>query len=792
MAAVLLVHRGFAFDGLISNQQPDVLSYFLPTHCLLGRTLASGHIPAWTPAVMAGAPFAADPQSGWMYLPAMGLYSLLPCGAALRWFIVLQPMLAGLGIHAFLRVEGLSRAAAAVGGLAAALPLAGSQLTLALPFAGALAWTSVLLATAAKVLRAPGWPRRLLWVGGAALAWGQLAAAHLSHGLLLGSGALLAYGAATVFGKARVKRGAGRDAALAFSALLVALPILNLAYLAPRLAHLPRTSIAKGYGGLQALSEQLTGSPANVLGRFGATAFPWALRLVHAPGLYLGAGVLVLCLAGWRAAGRRPLFAAFFAYGAVFYLIALEPVARGIASATGSSIVGQPFAHESLRFRYALLIAIPVLAALGVEAWRETRSLSGRVLLLLPGVGVWGILPVATGVEESYPVFFAVGLAAAAGALACSAWRPALIASLPLLVAVELSASGLLGQSRPLDRGNFPQLLAPSLDPDDVLGTGVIARTLRSSPGARYVSLDPSGWEPIGYHVRQAPADRPLLAMQQSLLVGLEAAQGYNPSQPLRYWSFVRRSEPRVLRYNVSYFTTPSTQTLNLLQVGWVVARAGGPPPVAGLESVQTEGKWTLYRIQNAAPRASVLGSWEVAPSSLRALETVAAEGFDPERTVVLEEDPGLSVGATGSAGSAVYRQLGPQAAHIRVDASRPALVLIRNSYYPNWRAELDGRPVRLLVANSLMQAVAVPAGRHTIELRYDDPWIGYGLAGSAIGFSILFGGAFVLSRRPVWTATGTARRADPYGRTKRPGRHALEGEGRSPRPRPPPVPTGG
>src|SRR5919198_3623955 len=136
---------------------------------------------------MGGLPLAADPQSGWGYLPAMLLFSAFSCGRAIRWFIVLQPVLAGLGTFWFLRSEGLSRAAATTGGLALALGMAGSFISLELPFAGTLAWTALLLAAASRLLHARTWPGRLAWVAAVAVAWGQLANAHLSNGLVMGT-----------------------------------------------------------------------------------------------------------------------------------------------------------------------------------------------------------------------------------------------------------------------------------------------------------------------------------------------------------------------------------------------------------------------------------------------------------------------------------------------------------------------------------------------------------------------------------------------------------------------------
>src|SRR5437588_567004 len=163
-AVVIGAMHAFVFQGRISAQQPDVLAYWLPTYCHLGRSLAGGHVPTWNPFAMGGVPFAADPQSGWMYAPAMALFGALPCSLAVRMLVVLQPVLAGLGMYWFLRAERLPRAAATVGGLALAMVVAGSKLAVFVPFAGSFAWTALLLAACARYLHAERWAARLLWL----------------------------------------------------------------------------------------------------------------------------------------------------------------------------------------------------------------------------------------------------------------------------------------------------------------------------------------------------------------------------------------------------------------------------------------------------------------------------------------------------------------------------------------------------------------------------------------------------------------------------------------------------
>ena len=77
----------------------------------------------------------------------------------------------------------------------------------------------------------------------------------------------------------------------------------------------------------------------------------------------------------------------------------------------------------------------------------------------------------------------------------------------------------------------------------------------------------------------------------------------------------------------------------------------------------------------------------------------------------------------------------------------RPSIVVVRNSYDPDWHATVDGRRVPILPADYVDQGIPVPPGRHRILLAYHDPWIGLGLIGSGVSLAILLGLAVLLRR---------------------------------------------
>jgi hypothetical protein len=751
VSAVLVVMSPMAFGARIPAQHPDLLPFWLPTHCFLGRSLASGEIPAWNPHVMGGVPFAADPQSGWMYLPAMAFHAFLSCGTAFRWFITAQPILAGLGILAFLRSEGVSRASATVGGLVLALAVGGSALVLALPFAGELAWTPLMLAAASRTLSARTWEGRLAWIGATAVAWGQLAAAHPSEGLVGGTAALALYLGFRLSREIRDSVRPVRGALGLVSLLVLALPLVNLAYLLPRLAYLSRTSIRLGYARLDELATQLTGLIHHT--EAVSSSPTWPMSWLLAPGLYVGAAIALICFGGWWIRLHRPVVAAFTVLALGGYVASLGPVARTIQRLAGSSILGQLYGHQPIRFRYPMLVSMAVLVAMGLEAWRTERRTNRRLLILAPGVAVWVVLPAALGIDRSAPAPVVAGLAATVLALGLTAWRPAAAALVPIALALELGAGGIAGRGGDrADPVGFGPLERPAVDAATYLTPDDIARTIQAGPGSRYVSLDPAGWQPIGYHVRRSPPDWPLLGLQQSMLFGaLEEAQGYNPVQPLRYWEFVRAADaPKRMLYNVSSFIRPKPVALDLLRVGWAIAPLDRPP-APGLVPVTAEGTWGLYPLP-VPDVVTVVGSWSVAASADEALRAVLRDGFRPRSEAVLETEGAVGPAAATFAGTATYEARGPKAARITVDAEGPAVVVIRNSFDPNWTARVDGTPVPVLRADYVVQGVPVPPGRHTIDLTYDDPWLGYGLLGSALAVVVLAGSALgvsLIGRRP-------------------------------------------
>jgi hypothetical protein len=763
VVSVVIAMRGFAFLPRITNQHSDVLSQWLPWSCLLGDALSTGRVPLWSPFEMAGRPFAADAQSGWLSATTMSTSWLFGCGGGLRAVVVLNPILAGLGLWWFLRREGLGRIAATAGGLSMAMTIAASSVAISLPFAGFLAWTPFVLVGASGFLSASGW-RRLPWLALAAFAWGQVAAAHLSHGLAICTGLLVAYIVARAIRDTRA--GAlTRRGAIAFSAGFVAfLPVANLAILIPRLELIARSSLHAGYGVLGGTVVDAAGVLERPIPEHGVWS-GWPLALASTPGAYVGAAILLALPFAFRDRPRR-----FLAWGVgiaalVAYLMTLTVfVGAGWFRAIVLRLpYGDVYLHNPGRLRYAAYLAVPILGAIGVQWLLDERPRFATVVrTLASALGVLVLVPLLFGANPERLLVFAVGTAAVVGSTWALArgrrWAPA---ALVVVLAAELLGAALWSSSYRggtiffgLEDEDRPALVHgplrwPRVDLRRYLDPGPIATAIAQRDDGRYLAwVPPAAYFNKGYLFTQDEADWPALLLGRAVLFELHDALGYSPIQVARYWSFIRATNDLPVFYNAAVIQLPSLEDVRLLGVGYLIAHEAQQLPAAiSGDVIASERGHVLYELDGAQPRVSVVPAWRVVDGVGEALEAVTTRGFDPALTAIVETDPGIGPSATPGApsGSATYTEVRPEVVRIDVVAETPSLVVVRNAWERGWEATVDGSPVRVLAADAFLQAVPVPAGEHEIRLTYREPAIGRGIAASAIAWSAFVGALVVL-----------------------------------------------
>jgi uncharacterized membrane protein YfhO len=75
-------------------------------------------------------------------------------------------------------------------------------------------------------------------------------------------------------------------------------------------------------------------------------------------------------------------------------------------------------------------------------------------------------------------------------------------------------------------------------------------------------------------------------------------------------------------------------------------------------------------------------------------------------------------------------------------------LLVLNDSNFPGWQAYVNGRAVPSVIANYLFRGVQVPAGKSTVEFRYEPLSFRAGVGVAAVALLILAGLMFRERRR--------------------------------------------
>ena len=120
-------------------------------------------------------------------------------------------------------------------------------------------------------------------------------------------------------------------------------------------------------------------------------------------------------------------------------------------------------------------------------------------------------------------------------------------------------------------------------------------------------------------------------------------------------------------------------------------------------------------------PMATV-GQQPVFLDDAATLQALAAPDFRPREVVYLPlEARGRVAAAADPQAKVLSSRVTASACEFETEAVRPALLVVAQTWYHCWAAEIDGGAAPLLRANYAFQSVVVPPGRHQVRLTYRD-----------------------------------------------------------------------
>jgi hypothetical protein len=726
--------------GILIGQ--DAATQFYPWYAYLGGQLRSFEIPGWNPYQFSGAPFAADPQSGWMYLPAMLLFTVLPLSFAVPAFLWLHLMLAGSGTYLLSRLLGMPMAGAIVA--AAAYELTGPVYgrSACCPAAVEVSvWTPWVLAGADLAIRASSNRARLVgWVL-AGFALSQSLAAWLGQGsyyVLMALGAFVVYRSLTCSSTSRRIQQRLAMGALNGAAVVLVGFGLAAAGIVPRLAYIARSTLSDGeYDGPDTWAAKISGVSSN-------SVFD---RLLAPTLHYPGAAVIALALVGLLVSGR--LYATpFFAALGVTAAVLASPESTPLHSLLYTVLPRFESLHRHWPERVSLVsyIAPAILAgaAVGALCERPKEGWSRRLVIGLPIAAAVALWLSGAGVPENA----LVAIAATVLLLAILAAAPApLVTRAVPIVLVAVIAVDLIGANRSI-AGEAPYGGFHRRDLDSYYAPTDATEFLRDraeNGPFRMFGYDPSlrsiqdGQTVLYRRDFPAPSTRALQVNNRATVWGIWDIQGYNPVQPERYSELMSAVNGHAQDYhdanvfpdgvgsalldllNVRYVVVPAHADVGLPDFQWLVER---------LPTVYEDAEVMILERESALPRAWVVHDIRPAADN-ETLELLVDGTVDPGRTALVDDGPiPVEAASTGAKESVSIVEHESDTIRARSTTGSSGMVVFSEMFDPGWSALIDGVTAPLHRVDFAVMGVVVPAGVHVIELRYRSPGL---LLGAAI-----------------------------------------------------------
>ncbi|MHB9091922.1 MAG: YfhO family protein, partial [Chloroflexota bacterium] len=781
--------------GALQNQLlSDLILENYPWKQFIVQSLRNGELPLWNPYLFAGVPFLAAGQHSALY-PLSLLFYLLPVASGFAYVTAINFFLGGIFMYLFLRVVGAGRVGGLVGGVAYAFS-GFMVVSVVFPMiVSAAIWLPMLVLVIELALqraehgRRPNW---LLVVIGAAVVGIQFFAGHVEISLYV----LLTAGFYTACRLPVTIRQAGWRPAVVPAVQALAMVGLGGTLAAVQMVpfyELVTQNFRQGsatyeqvvswaYTWRNAITflvpdlwgnpshtsyfDLLTGSqtaaPTNFRGESIQYIMTAGVKNYVEAGAYLG--VLPLLLAAVAAVRVRnrytwpfvalALISLLFTFGTptyklLFFLVpgwnqlhtpfrwvfpytfcvaALAGLGAGWLAQNGERVRAELARRSPWRWFWRLLGWGPLMAgaagllALGATyAWRDqavpladrllARSeplqygfASGQMLYSYEfrNFAIFGAALLATGV---------VMVLAVRGATLIPVWRPLAVA----VVAAELFVLG----------SGFNPATEPAL--------------LNFVPDAiKFLRSDTELYRVTGYGDDS-------LHPNTAMIYGIADARGYDSIIPKQYTDYMNLIEPqRLLEHNrvarLSEAAALDSPLLDLLNVKYVVTKQTLDRPHYRLVY---DGEMRVYLNEDYLSRAFVVSQAEVLPGPEAVAAALRRPAFDPRRTVLLEQPlpaavrlPATPPATAAKAAVSAYRA---NEVVVTVDSPANGLLVLADSYFPGWKADVDGESVEILRADANFRAVPVPAGQHEVVFKYRPNSL---IAG---GFTTLVGGAALL-----------------------------------------------
>lgn len=215
-----------------------------------------------------------------------------------------------------------------------------------------------------------------------------------------------------------------------------------------------------------------------------------------------------------------------------------------------------------------------------------------------------------------------------------------------------------------------------------------------------------------------------------------------------------------------------STNLLNMMNVKYVVATE--PLAPANFELVhsydpipddpeerkdfENSSVIKVYKNKNFLPHALLLSQCRVLKSDIEFKEVLQSKIFNPEKVLLLDTEPSDFLCAREAArpnqGTVMIDSYESNNVELSIQTEERQLLFLSDSFYPGWKAYVDGMEKEIYRANYMFRAIVMEPGDHKVRFVYDPLSFKLGLAITLLTIVVCAIYFFKFRRITVRTAT--------------------------------------
>lgn len=411
---------------------------------------------------------------------------------------------------------------------------------------------------------------------------------------------------------------------------------------------------------------------------------------------------------------------------------------------------------------FIFCFSLSVLCGFGVDAWRKEKTLLKKVFFqILPVFFVFAILwMVVIVVPKAVSLDFAKNLSIVsvrtlsfATAVFATGLFLLLIGTVrtklkyvSLIALLILHTGDLFYSFHKFNPFSPPQLIFPKAN---------VLEFLKKESGINRF------W---GYGAASVEAN---FATQYNLF----SPNGYDPLYPRAYGEFIQSSSDGKIK---KQFTTqtrsdavvaagygeddlPSNlsrlKILDLLGVRYVLDRKENVSsaqtfPKDRFRLVYEKDGWKIFENLKVTPRVYLTSDYKVFQGKEQFERLFFNKDFNPSKTVLLEEKVSAQLNDSNHFNNLEIVSYTPNKIILNAKTKVSQLLFLSDTYYPGWRAFIDGAETKIYRADYAFRAVVVPKGDHQVIFTFTPSSFKLGLKITIVSILMLFFVSFLIQKQ--------------------------------------------